>query len=281
MPPRSAAFETRGLVVASAGLAELNSRDVRFLQEAAQLGRVHVRLWADELLASLSGTRPAFPQRERLFFLKNIRYVDSVSVVDSLAGVARPVRGARPAAVVAPRGGTGNDDIRNSCIRAGIGYVEIGAARLAGFPISDGEHSFVRGNRRVVVSGCFDWLHSGHIEFFRDAASLGDLYVVVGSDRNVRWLKGEGHPLQRQEERAYMVHAVRSVHRALISTGEGWMDAEPEIASISPDLYVVNEDGDQPEKRDFCRARGLEYVVLRRRPHRGLPRRTSTDLRGF
>jgi hypothetical protein len=78
-----------------------------------------------------------------------------------------------------------------------------------------------------------------------------------------------------------MVQAVRHVHRAVISTGTGWMDAEPEIAWIEPHVYVVNEDGDQPEKRDFCRAHGLEYVVLRRRPHRGLPKRTSTELRGF
>jgi len=46
-------------------------------------------------------------------------------------------------------------------------------------------------------------------------------------------------------------------------------------------MYVVNEDGDQPEKREFCHAHGLEYVVLKRQPHPGLPRRTSTQLRGF
>ena len=78
-----------------------------------------------------------------------------------------------------------------------------------------------------------------------------------------------------------MVQAVRAVHRAQVSTGSGWMDAEPEIARIQPHVYVVNEDGDQPEKRAFCRAHGLDYVVLQRRPHRGLPRRTSTALRGF
>jgi hypothetical protein len=71
------------------------------------------------------------------------------------------------------------------------------------------------------------------------------------------------------------------VERSLISTGTGWMDAEPEIDAIAPHVYVVNEDGDQPEKREFCRAHGLEYVVLERRPHPGLPRRTSTDLRGY
>jgi hypothetical protein len=61
----------------------------------------------------------------------------------------------------------------------------------------------------------------------------------------------------------------------------GWMDAEPEIARIEPDLYVVNEDGDKPEKREFCQKRGIEYVVLKRIPKEGLARRSSTDLRGF
>ena len=46
-------------------------------------------------------------------------------------------------------------------------------------------------------------------------------------------------------------------------------------------LLVVNEDGDKPEKREFCAARGLRYTVLQRVPHEGLPARSSTDLRGF
>ncbi len=59
------------------------------------------------------------------------------------------------------------------------------------------------------------------------------------------------------------------------------MDAEPEIERIQPDCYVVNEDGDKPEKRAFCRERGIEYVVLQRKPKEGLPARQSTELRGF
>jgi len=78
-----------------------------------------------------------------------------------------------------------------------------------------------------------------------------------------------------------MVQSIRHVQQALVSTGNGWMDAEPEIARIQPDVYAVNEDGDKPEKRSFCQAHGLEYVVLERAPREGLRRRTSTDLRGF
>ena len=84
-----------------------------------------------------------------------------------------------------------------------------------------------------------------------------------------------------QDERWYMVQAVRFVTQALISTGHGWMDAAPEIERIRPDIYAVNHDGDKPEKRQFCAEHGLEYVVLERTPREGLERRESTKLRGF
>ena len=43
--------------------------------------------------------------------------------------------------------------------------------------------------KKVFVSGCYDLLHSGHIEFFRQAASYGELYVGIGSDATIRELK--------------------------------------------------------------------------------------------
>ncbi len=94
-------------------------------------------------------------------------------------------------------------------------------------------------------------------------------------------LKGDNHPLYPQEERRYMVQSVKYVHQAIITSGQGWMDAEPEIALLQPDRYVVNEDGDKIEKRDFCTKRQIEYVVLKRQPKTGLPRRESSVLRGF
>jgi hypothetical protein len=78
-----------------------------------------------------------------------------------------------------------------------------------------------------------------------------------------------------------MVAAIRYVKQALISSGHGWMDAEPEIALVRPDIYFVNEDGDKAEKRAFCEAHEIEFVVSGRVPKAGLPKRTSTELRGF
>jgi glycerol-3-phosphate cytidylyltransferase-like family protein len=78
-----------------------------------------------------------------------------------------------------------------------------------------------------------------------------------------------------------MVQSIRFVTEALISTGHGWLDAEPEIQRVKPDIYAVNEDGDKGGKREYCEKHGIEYLVLKRIPAPGLPWRSSTNLRGF
>jgi cytidyltransferase-like protein len=152
---------------------------------------------------------------------------------------------------------------------------------LAVFPKSDFKSSEATGRKRVIVTGCYDWFHSGHVRFFEEAATHGDLYVVVGHDANIRLLKGEGRPLFPQDERRYLTGSIRFVKQSLVSSGNGWLDAEPEIKIIKPDIYVVNEDGDVAEKREYCHQHGIEYLVLKRTPAPGLPKRSSTELRGF
>jgi hypothetical protein len=71
------------------------------------------------------------------------------------------------------------------------------------------------------------------------------------------------------------------VKAALISSGDGWLDADPEIRNLKPDIYAVNEDGDRGGKREYCQKLGIKYLVLKRTPVPGLPQRSGTVLRGF
>jgi cytidyltransferase-like protein len=267
-------------VVVEASLDNLRSRDVRFLQEAARLGPLLVRVPSDALVAALTGAAPLFPAAERLFLAESLRPVAGATIVDRPAADVMGELAATGSSLIA-REGEQAAGIREAAAAHGVPLRLVSEADCAGFPPFEPDGPVAAHLPGVVVTGCYDWLHSGHIRFFMDAAALGALHVVVGSDRNVALLKGPGHPLQHEDERRYMVSAVRSVHRGLVSTGSGWMDAEPEIAEIRPRFYVVNEDGDQPEKRGFCREQGIEYVVLQRLPHAGLQARSSTDLRGF
>ena len=271
--------DASGPVVVEATLDNLKSDDVRFLEEASALGPLRVRVPSDALLTAQTGAAPMFPAAERLFLAESLRFVERAEVVDVPVAEALAELAAEGASL-AVREEDADPDLGAAAAACGIALTVVTPAARAGFPVPDPPDP-PSGAPRVVITGCYDWLHSGHIRFFMDAAAYGAVYAVVGSDRNVGLLKGPGHPLQREEERRYMVGAVKSVHRCLVSSGSGWMDAEPEIAWIRPTHYVVNEDGDQPEKREFCREHGIEYVVLERLPHAGLPARSSTSLRGF
>jgi len=262
---------------------DLCARDFRFLEEASKLGSLHVLLWSDETIQQIEGKQPRFPQAERMYLLQAIRYVDGLTLVtghgeqDALPQIAA----IQPDVWAVDEMGDSSQK-RSYCEARGMAYYVVEENVLRRLPAASIEVDDKRTLRKkVVVTGSFDWLHSGHVRFFEETAALGDLYVVVGHDDNIKLLKGEGHPLFSQNERRYMVHSIRYVKQALISSGHGWMDAEPEIARIKPDIYAVNEDGDRPEKQAFCAEHDLAYVVLERLPKAGLPRRQSTVLRGF
>ena len=133
-------------------------------------------------------------------------------------------------------------------------------------------------SKRVFVSGCFDMLHSGHVEFFREAAQYGDVYVALGSDKTVFDLKGRT-PFNNEQERLFMVKAVSFIKDAFISSGSGILDFEAELRAMMPDYFVVNADGNIPEKRDLCSELEIEYIILERKPHSGLEARSTTELR--
>ena len=269
-------------MLVSGPLDNLRSPQVRFLSAAAGRGSLHVLLWSDALVQRLTGSPPHFPLAEREYFLSSLRFVEKVSVVEELSGPHALPAGVKADAWVMPAGEA--DPAREAfCRQAGLGYQVIAPRDIPPYPPAPepDPRPSAPGRKKVLVTGCYDWLHTGHVRFFEEAADYGDLTVVAGNDANVRNLKGEGHPMQPQEERRFMIAAIRFVHQALVSTGWGWLDAIPEIEKLRPDIYLVNEDGDKPEKREFCAANGLEYVVLKRLPRPGLPRRSSTDLRGF
>lgn len=132
--------------------------------------------------------------------------------------------------------------------------------------------------KKVFVSGCYDMLHSGHVAFFEEAAQLGDLYVGIGSDSTIYQLKSR-KTINTEEERLYMVKALKSVKDAWINRGSGLLDFVEEVKKLKPDIFFVNSDGHTPTKEQFCQEHGIQYVVSKRVPHGNLPTRSTTALR--
>jgi cytidyltransferase-like protein len=268
-------------VVVCGAFDDIRSPEVRFLHEASRSGPLTVLLWSDALCQSRTGRPAKFPQSERLYTIQSIRCVGAVHLLDTADDHGLPVLPGLKPSVWAVRESDDSESRQSYCRAKGIEYRVVHESELAGFPEWEMSPSNPSNRKKIMVTGCFDWFHSGHVRFFEECSELGDLIVIVGHDQNLRELKGPGHPLFDQDHRRYMVAAVRFVHQAVISTGHGWMDAEPEVIRLRPDIYAVNEDGDKPVKREFCRQYGIEYVVLKRLPKPGLQQRTSTNLRGF
>ena len=132
--------------------------------------------------------------------------------------------------------------------------------------------------KKVFVSGCYDMLHSGHVAFFEEAATYGDLHVGIGSDKTIEQLKGRP-TINTDKERLYMVKAIKHVKDAWVNSGSGLLDFEKEINELKPDIFFVNEDGFTPDKIKICNEIGAELIVSKRIPHGSLPARSTTELR--
>ncbi|MFZ5496908.1 MAG: adenylyltransferase/cytidyltransferase family protein [Verrucomicrobiota bacterium] len=96
------------------------------------------------------------------------------------------------------------------------------------------------GKQVVLVNGCFDLLHAGHIHFLEQARGLGDaLFVALNSDESVRALKGPHRPVQAETERAYALGALAST-TVLVLFRQPRLTAE--IRALHPDIYAKAGD---------------------------------------
>lgn len=270
--------------VVTGSFDNLRLRDMRFLEEAAKFGLLHVLLRSDSVARAVEDRELRFPRAERQYFLESIRYVDLVTLIEEVGDIdCLPVEHVASASAWVVDEASASLAKEEFCRAHNLQYCILREHQLQGFPYADrpGRTESAARKKKVVVTGSYDWLHSGHVRFFEEVSALGELHVVVGHDANIHLLKGVSHPMYSEDERRYMAGSIRFVNRAYISSGDGWLDAEPEIERIHPDIYAVNEDGDRPEKRDYCQAHGIDYRVLQRRPKPGLEKRQSTDLRGY
>ena len=111
---------------------------------------------------------------------------------------------------------------------------------------------FRGGKKLVVTNGCFDLLHLGHVTYLQSARNLGDLLLVgVNSDAAVRGLKGDGRPINSEQDRAAVLAALQSVDAVTIFPD---VRATQFLAAAQPDIYVKGGDYtletlDQDERR--------------------------------
>lgn len=98
-----------------------------------------------------------------------------------------------------------------------------------------------QGKRIVLVGGCFDILHPGHVIFLEKAKKAGDMLVVfLESDKKVRKLKGMNRPMQIQLDRAQVLSALRSVdYVVLLPYLKNDAGYDKLVGKIKPDVIAA------------------------------------------
>lgn len=97
-----------------------------------------------------------------------------------------------------------------------------------------------RGKKLVCTNGCFDLVHSGHLQSLSMARECGDvLLVLLNADVSVQSLKTPDRPLVKQNERAKLLAGLSVVDYVIIFD-------EPRcdqiLAAVQPDIYVKGAD---------------------------------------
>lgn len=135
------------------------------------------------------------------------------------------------------------------------------------------------GKRIVLVGGCFDILHVGHLTFLQKAKEVGDsLFILLESDERIQKLKGEKRPINSQTDRAHLLSALNMVDYVvllpLLETNQGY---DKVILSIKPAIIGTTKyDPNRAHKERQAKLTGSKVVdVVERIANKSTSRLTA------
>ena len=132
--------------------------------------------------------------------------------------------------------------------------------------------------KKVFISGCYDILHGGHVQFFEEARALGDHLTVSFASSEVLWIHKHRKPSIPDDHKKAMLESMRMVDNVVVGVGhEEGIDFRDAFLALKPDILAVTEDDKYGDlKRALCAEVGAEYVVLPKTPPRFEPVSTSS-----
>lgn len=134
---------------------------------------------------------------------------------------------------------------------------------------------------RIFVSGCYDIVHGGHVQFFEEARALGDHLTVSFASDDVLWIHKRRKPSIPEDHKQALLESMQMVDTVVVgdSHDEG-LDFKEHFLRIRPDVLAVTEDDQYADlKRELCAQIGANYVVLPKTPPRFQPVSTSSIVR--
>lgn len=119
--------------------------------------------------------------------------------------------------------------------------------------------------KKVLVGGCFDFIHFGHISFLKQAKSLGDyLVVALESDENVRMSKGDTRPIHTQKQRQEMLEALSFVNEVIslapLKTDEEYFNL---VDQVKPSIIAITQgDPIKNKKLEHAQKVGARLIEI-------------------
>jgi cytidyltransferase-like protein len=137
--------------------------------------------------------------------------------------------------------------------------------------------------KKVFISGCYDILHGGHIQFFKEARALGNHLTVCFASDKVLWEHKKRRSSLPQDHKLALMTALDMVDQVVIGDcNELGLDFKEHFLKIEPDVLAVTEDDQYADvKRALCAQVGAEYIVLPKTPPQFTPVSTSSIVRNI
>jgi cytidyltransferase-like protein len=121
--------------------------------------------------------------------------------------------------------------------------------------------------KAIIVSGYFNPIHKGHLEYFHNAKELADeLFVIVNSDLQ-RDLKGS-KPFQKEDERMIIIQSIKGIDKAILSIDQDRTVCETIRQIVSDfgkeyDLAFANggdQNNDSIPEKPICDELGVKLI---------------------
>ena len=116
----------------------------------------------------------------------------------------------------------------------------------------------------VFVSGCYDVLHAGHLQFFKEAKALGTHLTVNFASANVLLNHKQRASSLPDEHKQALLEAMEIIDEVCIGDDPDLgLNFKSNFLRTKPDILAVTEDDQYADiKRELCESIGASYIVL-------------------
>ncbi|MFX1573476.1 MAG: adenylyltransferase/cytidyltransferase family protein [Promethearchaeota archaeon] len=117
--------------------------------------------------------------------------------------------------------------------------------------------------KKILIAGTFDLVHPGHIYLINEAAKLGDVYVIIATDKNRKLYSGSS-PIIPEAQRLEVIKNIKNVKEARLGRSDN--DTLKTVKEINPDIILLGPDQKYSIKllKKGLKEKGLNHIEVRR-----------------